>query len=179
MPEYQYNDPQELAAAAYRDLYPAPRPGPIVYDISGQPASPAEIAYRQRVEELDRLEQAVLAMRAQRAAQAVMPAQGQVILPAQPAPVAEPVPAKAKTYALVASSTGVALAAGGWGLREAAPALASLAQLAASAAGLATVVIVAFLLLRFTGSSRGSEGTEVHFHRGSKARVRIRNVNVR
>lgn len=168
-----HNDPQE--PTAYRELHPRPDR---VYDITGHPASPMELAHQERVHTLLQAEQMVLAMRAQQAAQTVAVPPGQTILPASA--VYQPVPAKAKTYALVVGSTGGAVAAGGWGLAQAAPALASLARLGASAAAIATAAIVAFLLLRFTGGGHsGSEGTEVHFHRGSKARIRIRNVNIR
>ncbi|RMI39751.1 hypothetical protein [Streptomyces triticirhizae] len=138
--------------------------------------APYEAAYQQRVNELLAMEEAVLAARA---ARPLHPHHQPLIIldeHHQPARQADTIPTGAKTYAVVALSTGGSLALGGLGLAVAAPALASLATLAASAAGVVVTIVLALLLVHAT-SRRDGGGTQVHVHRG--ARVRVRNLHIR
>ena len=176
MPEHhEFVDP---TLAPYRDPYPTTEQ-PAVYQPT--PISPIDdVVYRRQVEELLLREQLLLAHRAAQAGNGqpvVYP--GYPGLPATflPRPAVEPVSARAKTYALVSVSTGGAVALGGIGLAQAAPALAVVGQAAAGLGTFGAVALAGWLLLRGTRSrtGQGEGGTEVHIHRGAK--VRIRNLH--
>ncbi|MGA5067022.1 hypothetical protein ACPB9E_25200 [Streptomyces exfoliatus] len=86
--------------------------------------------------------------------------------PQVPVPAAQPVPAWAKTTALLAPTVGGGIAAAGIGLSYAAPGLIAMSQALWSAAALVVAAVIAAPVLlrttrRATGSSRGG-GTTTH-----------------
>ncbi|MFG2835579.1 hypothetical protein ACGFYE_11380 [Streptomyces zaomyceticus] len=87
--------------------------------------------------------------------------------PPPPIPVSQPIPAWAKTTALLAPTVGGGIAAAGIGLSYAAPGLIAMSQALWSAAALVVAAVIAVPVLtrtarRSTGSRGGGSGAATH-----------------